>query len=62
MLIGCLLDLAWWSLELGVKGENPKEGSLNAVGFTPSSPKFRLGFLIAYDCFDFAPIYVKNLK
>ena len=51
-----------FELELGVGGENPEEGSLNAVGTPPSSPHFRLGFLIAHDCFDFAPIYVKNLK
>ena len=60
MLIGCLLDSAWWSLELGAEGENPEEGSLNVVDIPPSSPNFRLGYLIAHDCFDFAPIRQKT--
>ena len=60
MLLGYLLDLVRWSLELGVGGGDPEEGSLNAIGTPLSSPHLRLGCLIAHDCFDFAPIYVKK--
>ena len=60
MLLGCLLDLVWWSLELRVGGEDPEEGLFNAIGKPPSNPHLRLGDLIAHDCFDFAPICVKK--
>ena len=49
MLIGCLLDSVWWSLELGVGGEDPEEGLLNAVDNPPTNPHLKLGYHLAHD-------------
>ena len=62
MLLGCLLDSVWWSLELGVGGEDPEEGLFNAIDNPPTNPHLKLGCLLAHDCSVLLQHVSKNLK